>query len=221
VVLGRASTLLRAVKQQADTPAAPPAPASPPPIPAPAPAAPRAVAEKVTAPPPEKVTAPAPEVARAPVSEKVSAPPPGPASSPPPMESPTSSMAVEHLLMEGEVRMTVSDYANAIKVYARLVDLVPNNAIYRAKLAIAMAFHPPSAKQAEREFLEATRLEPNNPDLHYQFALYYKAMKVKSRAITELETAVRLNPRHRLARTELEAMAPKDSALTNLKKLFR
>jgi tetratricopeptide (TPR) repeat protein len=130
-------------------------------------------------------------------------------------------MAAEHLLMEGEVRMTVSDYANAIKVYARLVDLVPDVALYRAKLAISMAFHPPTAKQAEREFLEAVRLEPNNPDLHYQFALYYKAMKVKSRAITELETAVRLNPRHRLARTELEAMAPKDSALTNLKKLFR
>jgi tetratricopeptide (TPR) repeat protein len=132
-----------------------------------------------------------------------------------------SNMAEEHLLMEGEVRMTVSDYANAIRVYARLVDTAPDSAVYRAKLAIAMAFHPPTAKQAEREFLEAVRLEPNNADLHYQFALYYKAMKVKSRAITELETAVRLNPRHRMARTELEAMAPKDSALTNLKKLFR
>jgi Tfp pilus assembly protein PilF len=130
-------------------------------------------------------------------------------------------MAVEHLLMEGEVRMTVSDYANAIKVYVRLVDLVPDVAMYRAKLAIAMAFHPPTAKQAEREFLEAVRLDPHNADLHYQFALYYKAMKVKSRAITMLETAVRLSPRHRLARAELEAMAPKDSALTNLKKLFR
>ena len=30
---------------------------------------------------------------------------------------------IEHLLMEGEVRMTVSDYANAVKVYERLVEL--------------------------------------------------------------------------------------------------
>ena len=119
------------------------------------------------------------------------------------------------------MRMTVSDYVNAIRVYARLVDLAPDVALYHAKLAIAMAFHPPTAKQAEREFLEAIRLEPNNADLHYQFALYYKAMKVKSRAISELESAVRLNPRHRLARAELESVAPKDSALTNLKKLFR
>jgi len=123
--------------------------------------------------------------------------------------------------MEGEVRMTVSDYANAYKTYARVVEAAPDVAAYRVKLAIAMAFNPGTAKQAEREFLEAVRLEPNNADLHYQFALYYKAMKVKSRAITELEMAVRLNPRHRMARAELEALSPKDSALTNLKKLFR
>jgi tetratricopeptide (TPR) repeat protein len=130
-------------------------------------------------------------------------------------------MAVEHLLMEGEVRMTVSDYANAVKTYGRLVELVPNHPLYRIKLAIAMAFYPATAKQAEREFLEAVRLDPHNADVHYQFGLYYKAMRVRSRAITEMQTAVRLNPRHKQARTELEAMSPKDSALTSLKKLFR
>jgi tetratricopeptide (TPR) repeat protein len=130
-------------------------------------------------------------------------------------------MQIEHLLMEGEVRMTVSDYANAYRTYAKLVDLAPNNPAYRIKLAIAMAFYPTTAKQAEREFLEAVRLEPHNADIHYQFGLYYKAMRVRSRAITEMQTAVRLNPRHKQARQELEAMSPKDSALTSLKKLFR
>jgi tetratricopeptide (TPR) repeat protein len=130
-------------------------------------------------------------------------------------------MQIEHLLMEGEVRMTVSDYANAYRTYAKLVDLAPDNPGYRIKLAIAMAFYPTTAKQAEREFLEAVRLEPHNADIHYQFGLYYKAMRVRSRAITEMQTAVRLNPRHKQARQELEAMSPKDSALTSLKKLFR
>jgi tetratricopeptide (TPR) repeat protein len=224
VVLGRASSSLRLIKQAAaeaaaeaaappleplpeieEEPPAPPRKFVLPPLPPPEPRA-----AKATAPPPE----PKPEAPQ-PAADAVS--PSAPLAS----GDARSSMAEEHLLMEGEVRMTVSDYANAIKVYARLVDLVPDSAVYHAKLAIAMAFHPPMAKQAEREFLEAVRLEPNNADLHYQFALYYKAMKVKSRAITELETAVRLSPRHRMARTELEAMAPKDSALTNLKKLFR
>ena len=136
-------------------------------------------------------------------------------------DSATSNMQIEHLLMEGEVRMTVSDYANAYRTYAKLVDLEPNHPGYRIKLAIAMAFYPTTAKQAEREFLEAVRLEPHNADIHYQFGLYYKAMRVRSRAITEMQTAVRLNPRHKQARQELEAMSPKDSALTSLKKLFR
>jgi tetratricopeptide (TPR) repeat protein len=128
---------------------------------------------------------------------------------------------VEHLLMEGEVRMTVSDYANAVKVYDKLVRLAPKVAAFRLRLAVAMACYPRTAKLAEREFFEASRLEPENAEIHYQWGLYYKAMKIKSRAVAELRTAVRLNPRHPSARHELEAMSPRDSALTSLKKLFR
>ena len=128
---------------------------------------------------------------------------------------------VEHLLLEGEVRMTVSDYADAVKVYEKLVNLAPNVAQYRVRLAIAMAGYPRTAKQAEREFLDALRLEPNNADIHYQFGLYYKVMKQRARALAEMQTAVKLNQRHRLARAELETLSPKDSALVNLKKLFK
>jgi tetratricopeptide (TPR) repeat protein len=128
---------------------------------------------------------------------------------------------IDHLLVEGEVRMTVSDYANAVRTYARLVDAAPRVAAFRARLAIAMACYPKTAKQAEREFLEAVRLEPDSPDLHYQFGLYYKAMRQRARSVAELRAAVRLNPRHRLARQELEALSPKDTALTSLKKLFK
>ena len=128
---------------------------------------------------------------------------------------------MEHMLMEAEVRMTVGDYVNAIKVYQRLVEFVPEAAAYRVKLAIAMAHHPRTAKRAEREFLEAARLEPSNPDLHYQWGLYYKVMKQKSRAIAEFRTALRLKPRHGGARAELEALSPRDSALTSLRKLFQ
>jgi Domain of unknown function (DUF4388) len=128
---------------------------------------------------------------------------------------------LEHLVMEAHVRMTVSDYANAVRVYEEIVRLAPNVAAYRTRLAVSMACYPRTAKHAEREFLEAVRLEPDNADHHYQFALYYKAMKVKSRAVAELRTAVRLNPRHTAARDELETLSPKDSALTSLKNLFR
>jgi len=128
---------------------------------------------------------------------------------------------VDHLLLEGEVRMTVSDYANAVKVYEKLVDIAPNVAQYRVRLAIAMAGYPRTAKLAEREFLDALRLEPNNADIHYQFGLYYKVMKQRARALAEMQTAVKLSPRHRMARAELETLSPKDSALLNFKKLFK
>jgi tetratricopeptide (TPR) repeat protein len=128
---------------------------------------------------------------------------------------------IEHLLLEGEVRMTVADYANAVKVYEKLVKAAPRVAAFHLRLAVAMACYPRTSKLAEREFYEAARLEPDNAEVHYQWGLYYKVMKVKSRAVAELRTAVRLNPKHKASRAELESLSPKDSALTSLKKLFR
>jgi Flp pilus assembly protein TadD len=128
---------------------------------------------------------------------------------------------IEHLLMEGEVRMTVADYANAVKVYEKLVNRSPRVAAFHLRLAVAMACYPRTSKLAEREFYEAARLEPDNAEIHYQWGLYYKVMKIKSRAVAEMRTAVRLSRKHKAARAELESMSPKDSALTSLKKLFR
>jgi tetratricopeptide (TPR) repeat protein len=125
-----------------------------------------------------------------------------------------------YLLMEAEVRMTVADYANAVRVYNQLVELVPNVGAFHAKLAIAMACYPRTAKQAEREFLEAIRIEPRNADYHYQLGLYYKAMRLRARAVIEMRAVLSLNPRHSAAREELESLSPKDSALKSLRKVF-
>jgi tetratricopeptide (TPR) repeat protein len=134
----------------------------------------------------------------------------------------SGSAQIEHLLLEAEARMIVSDYANASTVYARLVELAPRITEYRVRLAVAMAKYPRTAKQAEREFLEAVRLDPDNADLHYKFAMYYKAMKQRARAQAELQTALRINRRHADAKRELEALSPDAFAtVMNLKKLFR
>jgi tetratricopeptide (TPR) repeat protein len=165
------------------------------------------------------------EAASAPEAASTAPPAGAPAESASPAGRPGAMVGdaqIEHLLMEGEVRMTVSDYLNAAKVYTRLVTLQPNVAAHRVRLAIALASFPRTAKQAEREFLEALRLDPDNADVHYQFGLYYKVMKQRTRALGEMQAAVRLNPRHRLAREEMEILGtPKDSAMLNLKKLFK
>jgi Flp pilus assembly protein TadD len=127
---------------------------------------------------------------------------------------------IDHLLMEAHVRMTVGDYANAIRVYQKLVDAEPQNASFHAKLAIAMAAFPRTVKQAEREFLEAVRLDADNAEIHYQFGLFYQIMKQRARALAELQAAVRLNPRHKQAQEALKALGQRSSGFLNLKKLF-
>ncbi len=189
---------------------------------------------------------PEPEPAASPASVRLTAPAPGSGSAlpgkkrrgeptEPPIPRPDDSIPaappgsssfegraqIEHLLMEAEVRMNVADYANAVKVYEKLVQVAPQVAMFHLRLAVAMACYPRTAKLAEREYYEAARLAPDDADVHYQWGLYYKVMKVRSRAIAEMRTAVRLNPRHKAARSELEILSPKDSALTSLKKLFR
>jgi tetratricopeptide (TPR) repeat protein len=165
--------------------------------------------------------APADPPPPAPAEPTVALPTPPPASPPAPMPPVEPGPSVDQLMLQAEVAMTVSDYPNAIKAFVQLVNLRPKDSGLRAKLAIAMASYPRTAKGAEREFIEALRLDPDNPDLHYQFGMYYKIMKQRARALAEMQTAVRLNPRHALARGELEALSPRDSALSSLKKLFK
>jgi tetratricopeptide (TPR) repeat protein len=241
------AVLKRHAAEAAAALSAPPAPAPPQrPTPVPPPDAVRAPPPPRLAPtdtPPSLALTPPPAVAAARAELPTDTPPLGtmapvvpqrPAEQTSPPLRPDDSLAtgagasafegraqIEHLLMEGEVRMTVADYANAVKVYDKLVSVAPKVAAFHLRLAVAMACYPRTAKLAEREFYEAARLEPDNADVHYQWGLYYKVMKIKSRAVAEMRTAVRCNPKHKAARAELEQLSPKDSALTSLKKLFR
>ena len=115
----------------------------------------------------------------------------------------------------------VSDFGGAVKAFGHLVELQPDGASSRMRLAMAMARYPLTERQAERQFTEAVRLDPNNVDLHYRFGLYYNALKVRSRAIAEFRTVIRLDPHHKQARAELAAASPNDSVLVSLKKLLQ
>jgi len=137
------------------------------------------------------------------VAAPAPAPAPEPTPPPPAAASATSSMEIEHLLLEASIKMSVSDFADAARTYGRVVDLAPDVAEYRVRLAMAMARSSRTARQAEAQFQEAIRLDPGNAELHYQLGIYYKAMKVRSRSITELREALRLDPGHQKAREEL------------------
>jgi tetratricopeptide (TPR) repeat protein len=210
LILGRASSLLRIAKQEAKraatqpgTQASPVLGAAPPASPPDAPAAGPLVAAE---PPPSAQASAAAAAAQGGKDAK---------------DKDMLAQQANYLLMEAELRMTVADYANAVRVYAKLVELAPEIPHFHAKLAIAMTCYPRTSKHAEREFLEAIRLDPRNADFHYQLGLYYKSMRLRARAVIEMRAALSLNPHHGGAREELEALAPRDSALKNLKKLFQ
>ncbi len=229
VVLGRASALLRRARQSSAAPHRPGAgglargtlpssnrgqdtgnipvfvfgdsPASG------APAAARGVAEAATVPP--TASRPAAGTPR-----------------PPDLTIPATDMEIDHedllgrLLVEASAQMTISDHAGAVGTYTKIIALQPGVAAHHVQRAIAMAGWPQKAKEAETEFHEALSLDPNNAETHFEFGLYYKAMKQRTRALQEMRTATTLVPRHEGARRELALLSPDDPALSNLRSLL-
>jgi Tfp pilus assembly protein PilF len=72
----------------------------------------------------------------------------------------------------------------------------------------------PTVRQAEREYLQAVRLEPENPQAHYEFAMFYERLKFRGRALAELRTALQLNPGYAAARALLAQLSPREAATT-------
>ena len=147
--------------------------------------------------------------------------PPRAKAAPPPEPANDVSGEVERLIAQANVHLMISDFPRAIQAYADVVELQPDVVAHRVQLASMMVHVPQLARQGERHFAEAIRLDPDNAEAHFQFGLYYKALRVASRAIAEFRTVLRLDPGHEPARKELEASAPRDSVLSTLSKLLK
>jgi len=127
---------------------------------------------------------------------------------------------VRQLLVEARAQMMISDHAGAVDTYTRIIELEPAVAAHHVQRAIAMAGWPQRAREAELEFHEALSLDPNSAATHFEFGLYYKAMKQRARALQEMRTAATLDPRHERARRELASLSPDDTALFDLRSLL-
>ncbi len=128
---------------------------------------------------------------------------------------------VEELLSQAKLHAAIKNTPELLKIYAKLIEIAPRHAGYRLQLACTLASLPQTIKRAERHFVEAARLDPNDAEIRFAFGVYYERIKHKGRAREQFRMALSLNPRHKRAQAALEALAPKDSALDSLKKLFR
>ena len=124
------------------------------------------------------------------------------------------------LLRDVKLHFQLKDWEGAVPLLEQLVAISPGTALYRGMMARAMSRIPRLKKNAEEHFIEALRLAPQDPELHYWLGLYYKAFGLGSRALTEFRTTLRIDPKHEGARKQLGG-ARKDDALGGvLKKIF-
>jgi tetratricopeptide (TPR) repeat protein len=160
---------------------------------------------------------------KAPPAERVEtiavSPEPETGSTIPPGLMKDSKEKLKGILYDLKVRKAVNDAEGAISLMYELVELVPDNSKYEVMLAQALAKHPVMCKRAERHFRRALSLDPQNADYHYRMGLYYKSFNMKSRALAEFKTALRIAPTHSKARSGLVDLK-KDSSST-MEKVFK
>ena len=124
---------------------------------------------------------------------------------------------IEQLERDAKLHLHVKEWDGAISLLHELVALAPANASYQLMLGQAMQFHPTLEKTAEEHFLQAVTLAPNDAHAHVALGRYYQRTKKHARAITELERALKIDPRNEDATRYLE----KGHQPTRMTKLFK
>ncbi len=109
----------------------------------------------------------------------------------------------ERILRDVKLHFKVRDWTGAVRLLKELIEIAPGSALYRGMLARAMSRHPTLRSDAEEHFLDALRLAPQDPEIHYWFGVYYLSFGLKSRAINEFKTTLRIDPRHERARQQM------------------
>jgi hypothetical protein len=135
---------------------------------------------------------------------------PNPASPPvrvaPPLSDREKQEKVAELLRGVKRCFSEKDWEGAASLLFEIVELAPARADYRGMLGMAMFRSAIMRKNAERHFIEALRLEPQNADLHYALGQYYRSFGMEERAITEFRATLRIHPRHEQARKHLQSL---------------
>jgi Flp pilus assembly protein TadD len=126
---------------------------------------------------------------------------------------------IKSLLYDIKVRKAVNDDEGTISLIYELVELEPENAKYELMLAEALARHPVLSKRAERHYRRALSLDPQNAEFHYRLGLYYKSFDMKSRALAEFKTTLRIDPTHVKARGKLVDL--KQTSSSTVEQLFK
>ena len=126
---------------------------------------------------------------------------------------------LKRLLYDIKIRKAVNDKEGAISLLYEVTGLMPQSAKYEAMLAEALASHRVLCKKAERHFRRALSLAPQSADIHFRMGRYYQSFNMKSRAVAEFKTTLRIDPRHSKARGALVEIS--ESSNKSVGQLFK
>lgn len=106
--------------------------------------------------------------------------------------------------------LLAKQYAEAAELLRKAVNISPANAKYRSLLALALASNsqrsnPKIAREAEQHYLEAIRLDPQDPYHHALLGMLYSKLGMARRAEAVYRQALRLDPRNEIALKGLAA----------------
>jgi len=135
--------------------------------------------------------------------------------------TPDTNAEIKRLFREIKLHKMVNDDEGVISLLYELVHLQPDNAKYEALLAQALGSHDVMKKKAERHFRRALSLDPQNAEFHYFLGRYYQSFDMRSRALAEFKSALRIDPKLSKARSALVELKGDDGSFQDrLKGLF-
>jgi curved DNA-binding protein CbpA len=111
----------------------------------------------------------------------------------------------------GQKALNDKNYAEAIKHFARAVQMDAKVASYHVSYALSLMSVPKYRHQAEAEFLEALKIEPNNADFRLYLAEFYLEQKLIKRAETEVRRVLTAQPNHKKAKEMLDSLTTNKS----------
>lgn len=120
--------------------------------------------------------------------------------------SPEAQRGAARQLKEATVLLEQGDRQGAIPLLLEAVEAAPRDASTRHLLALTLSAHRPLFRTAERHFLVALELRPDDLETRLHLAAYYRKAGLPKRAIVQLRQILAVDAGHAGAKREMKAL---------------
>lgn len=133
----------------------------------------------------------------------------------------SAAAQAEHRFRQGRTLFNQGRFEEAVIYLEECVRLNRHKADYLLLLAMAEAKIPALKRKAELDFLRVQQLEPWNAEGYVGLGILYKQEGLAVKASRQFQKALQVDPQHRIARQELEAVGGKTKQTKGLFSFFK